>query len=97
MPEGVGEEKNKSFVKVRSPFTNIQINCKLRYFTLQMSHLYSGASFVSHIMITSGEEARKNGKKTSQTSKLKQSQAQKNKNYVASKNKSYFSFWTKKK
>ena len=62
-----------------------------------MSHLYSGASFVSHTMIKSGEEARKNGKKTSQTSKSKQSQAQQTKKYENSKKKSYFSFWTKKK
>ena len=65
-----------------------------------MSHLYSGASFVSHTMIKSGEEA----KKASKISKSKQdvssktkSQAQQNKNYATSKNKTYFSFWTKKK
>ena len=65
----------------------------------QMSHMYSGASFISHTMIKSGEEAKKKSKKKEKKkkSKMQQSQSQQNKNYATSKSKSYFSFWTKKK
>ena len=77
-----------SLVKVGSLYTSFTYikSC----FTFQMSHLYSGASFVSHTMIKSGEEA----KKASKISKSKQdvssktkSQAQQNKNYATSKTK----------
>ena len=63
-----------------------------------MSHLYSGASFISHTMIQSGEKAKKaQSSKSNSKSNSKQSQAQQNKNYATSKSKSHFSFWTKKK
>ena len=64
-----------------------------------MSHIYYGASFISHTMIKSGEEAKKKSKKEahSSKSKMQQSQSQQNKNYATSKSKNYFNFWTKKK